>query len=402
MTSGHNTSSCPCGFDAWRQLHWRAPIGPGRHAAKPELACCRTLMNLLVLRIQNLRCLDQVELELSPGINVFLGDNGAGKTSVLEAVYLLSHAQSFRGGSKETLVRRGTDQLSVYAELRRANGYTNQLGLGCSDGRWSARIDGETVSLGQLVHACAVVCFEPGTHALVGGGGEHRRRYLNWGLFHVEQRFLETWRRYERALKQRNKLLRSGQAADSPLFIPWERELGETGAALDQQRTAYLQRLQPLLRESTTKLLPELGSLELRYRRGWPDTVDLQAALGEQRGRDAARGHTTLGVHRADWSLVFEGAPLREHLSRGQEKLAALACVLAQARLYARERQEWPVVCLDDFASELDEVHQDAVAAELLGAGAQVLLSGTHVANSLSTAASSLFHVERGEVARLL
>jgi DNA replication and repair protein RecF len=79
-------------------------------------------MNLLVLRIQNLRCLDQVELELSPGINVFLGDNGAGKTSVLEAVYLLSHAQSFRGGSKETLVRRGTDQLSVYAELRRANG----------------------------------------------------------------------------------------------------------------------------------------------------------------------------------------------------------------------------------------------------------------------------------------
>lgn len=359
-------------------------------------------MNLALLRIQNLRCLCRVELELSPGINIFLGDNGAGKTSVLEAAFLLSHAQSFRSGSKETLVRRGADQLSVYAELRRANGYTNQVGLGCSEGRWSARIDGDPVSLGQLVHACAVVCFEPGTHALVGGGGEHRRRYLNWGLFHVEPRFLETWRRYERALKQRNKLLRSGQAVDPPLFTPWERELGETAATIDQQRATYLQRLKPLLQESTTELLPELGPLELRYRRGWPDAMDLEVALGEQRGRDSARGHTTLGVHRADWSLVFEGAPLREHLSRGQEKLVALACVLAQARLYAHERKEWPVVCMDDFASELDDVHQEAVAAELLDAGAQVLLSGTHVASSLSAAASSRFHVERGEVARLL
>lgn len=359
-------------------------------------------MNLLVLRIQNLRCLNLVELELTPGVNVFLGNNGAGKTSVLEAAFLLSHAQSFRSGSKEALIRRGAGELSVYAELRRANGYTNQLGLGCSNGRWSARLDGDTVSLGQLVHACAVVCFEPGTHALVAGGGEHRRRFLNWGLFHVEPGFLDTWRRNERALKQRNKLLRSGHTSDPPLFVPWERELAETGASIDQQRAAYLQRLQPLLQESASKLLPELGSLELRYRRGWPDAVDLQLALAEQRGRDGARGHTTLGVHRADWNLVFEGAPLREHLSRGQEKLAALACVLAQARLYALERTEWPVVCLDDFASELDEDHQEAVAAELLDAGAQVLLSGTHVANSLSAASSSRFHVERGKVARLL
>ena len=359
-------------------------------------------MNLLVLRIQNLRCLDLVELELTPGINVFLGNNGAGKTSVLEAAFLLSHAQSFRSGGKETLIRRGAGELSVYAELQHANGYINRLGLGCADGRWSARVDGNTVSLGQLVHACAVVCFEPGTHALVAGGGEHRRRFLNWGLFHVEPAFLDTWRRYERALKQRNKLLRSGQATDPPLFTPWERELAEAGTAIDQQRAAYLQRLQPLLQESTSKLLPELGSLELRYRRGWPDTADLQLALAEQRDRDGARGHTTLGVHRADWSLVFEGAPLREHLSRGQEKLAALACVLAQARLYALERAEWPVVCLDDFASELDEEHQEAVVAELMTAGAQVLLSGTRVARSLSASSSSRFHVERGQVARLL
>jgi DNA replication and repair protein RecF len=124
--------------------------------------------------------------------------------------------------------------------------------------------------------------------------------------------------------------------------------------------------------------------------------------LREQRGRDLARGHTTLGAHRADWSVGFEHAPLREHLSRGQEKLAALACVLAQAALYARQRGDWPVVCLDDLASELDQVHQAAVVAQLREAGAQVLLTGTELPGALQGIPARLFHVEQGLISRLL
>src|SRR5699024_6253138 len=111
----------------------------------------------------------------------------------------------------------------------------------------------------------------------------------------------------------------------------------------------------------TAVLLPELGDFSLSYRAGWDTSQSLAETLRANRVRDRARGHTTLGIHRGDWRAVFSEAPQREHFSRGQEKLCALACVLAQAKVYADDKGEWPVVCLDDLASELDVAHQQAV-----------------------------------------
>lgn len=354
------------------------------------------------LRIQGLRCLAEVSVELGEGIHVFVGPNGAGKTSVLEAAYLLSHGRSFRAGAREALLRRGSSELSVFAEARSQSEVLQRLGLGRSGARWEARLDGLGVALGVLVQACAVVCFEPGSHALIAGAAEERRRFLDWGVFHVEHAFLDAWRRYQRALKQRNALLRTGTASPDNLYTPWERELGETGAAIDAHRKAYLDRLLPALAASTGFLLPELGAITLRYRRGWTEESGLSQVLAEQRGRDLARGHTTAGAHRADWSLAFEHAPLREHLSRGQEKLAALSCLLAQAEYHAERRGEWPVICLDDLASELDLAHQAAVVERLAAVGAQVLVTGTECPQSLRSRPHRLFHVEQGQIRPLL
>jgi DNA replication and repair protein RecF len=360
-------------------------------------------MRLEQLRMCGLRCLTDVSLALDPAINVFVGDNGAGKTSVLEAAFLLSHARSFRSGAREALVQRGMSQLALYAEVRHHDeAAVERVGLGRSGARWEARINGESVSIGQLVQVCAVVCFEPGSHALIAGAAEERRRYLDWGVFHVEPDFLALWRRCQRALKQRNSLLRGGAADGEGLFEPWEWELSQAAALLDLQRRAYLDLLRPCLEASMAALLPELGAMELRYRRGWSEDASLAEQLIMQRGRDLARGHTSLGPHRADWTVSFEQAPLREHLSRGQEKLAALACVLAQAALYARQRGDWPVVCLDDLASELDQVHQAAVVGQLREAGAQVLLTGTELPGALQGIPARLFHVEQGLISRLL
>ena len=359
-------------------------------------------MRLDQLRIHGLRCLTDVSVALYPAINVFVGANGAGKTSVLEAVFLLSHARSFRSGAAEALLQRGTPGLSIFAELRHSDDRAFRLGLGRSGSRWEAKLDGDAVAIGQLVRECAVVCFEPGSHALIAGAAEERRRYLDWGVFHVEQDFLSSWRRYQRALKQRNSLLRSTTTPTDELFAPWEAELAQTAHHIDDLRRTYLDLLRPTLLASAAGLLPELGALELRYRRGWSDDRELSQQLRELRSRDLARGHTTLGSHRADWSIAFERAPLREHLSRGQEKLTALACVLAQAELYAQCRGEWPVVCLDDLASELDQSHQAAVVAQLSAARAQVLLTGTEVPQALQSLPSRVFHVEQGQLTRLL
>ncbi|HET6554052.1 MAG TPA: DNA replication/repair protein RecF [Dyella sp.] len=359
-------------------------------------------MRLESLRIQGLRCLADVTIPLLPGVTVFAGANGAGKTSLLEAAFLLSHGRSFRAGAKDALLQRGAERLSVFAQLRHDDGQSRRLGLGRQGVRWEARVDGQLATLSELVGECAVVCFEPGSHALIAGGAEERRRYLDWGVFHVEHEFFLAWRRYQRALKQRNSLLRAGNPVPDAQFLPWEAELASAAEVIDRQRQVYLGALRPHLEQAMAALLPELGAVELRYKRGWAEEAGLADVLASQRGRDLSRGHTTVGSHRADWSLAFEHAPLREHLSRGQEKLTALGCVLSQAALYAEQRKEWPIVCLDDLASELDKAHQAALVARLKDAGAQVLVTGTEVPDALQEATAHVFHVEQGQLRPLL
>jgi DNA replication and repair protein RecF len=374
---------------------------PGPQA--PALSFARVVcMKLERLQLRGLRSISEATLDLASGFNVLIGANGAGKTSVLEAAFLLSHGRSFRSGAREALTQRDAAGLSVFSTVRHDDQRLVRLGLGREGARWEARVDAQDVPIGQLVRECAVVCFEPGSHALIAGAADERRRFLDWGVFHVEHEFLSAWRRYQRALKQRNSLLRKNSSPDDALYAPWELELGRTGALIDQWRRGYLDALLPHLREQAFLFLPELGELGLRYRPGWAEGEDLAAVLLAQRGRDQARGHTTLGVHRADWSLSFEQAPQREHLSRGQEKLVALACLLAQARLDAEHRGEWPIICLDDLASELDRSHQTAVIESLLAAPAQVLITGTEMPGPLEQASTRVFHVEQGRLTPLL
>lgn len=355
------------------------------------------------MQLQGLRCITDAALDLDAGFNVFVGANGAGKTSVLEAAFLLSHGRSFRSGAKDVLLQRHAPGLSIFSSVRRDSGEVVRLGLGrAGASRWDARLNGQDVSIGQLIRECAVVCFEPGSHALIAGAAEERRRYLDWGVFHVEQEFLPVWRRYQRALKQRNSLLRAGASLEDALYGPWEQELARSGSLIDAWRRAYLEALLPNLRSEAARLIPELGEVDLRYRPGWSEGENLAEALASQRERDRSRGHTTAGAHRTDWSLSFEQAPQREHLSRGQEKLVALACLLAQARLDASHRGEWPIICLDDLASELDLAHQAAVVESLREAPAQVLVTGTEIPRPLSGCTTKVFHVEQGRLTPLL
>jgi len=357
-------------------------------------------VRLVKLKVNALRCLENVSLDLSPGLNAFIGPNGAGKTSLLEAAFILSHGRSFRSGSRDALIRRGARALEVFAEVLHGGGQLDRLGMGKDGPNWQARVNFEACSVTELLGRCAVVSFDPGSHALISGGAEERRRFLDWGVFHVEHAFLAVWRRYQRALRQRNSLLRTRQL-DKALFEPWEYELDESAARIDDLRRAYLGRLLPLVTRATRSLLPELGEVMLRYRPGWSEHGTLGEQLVAQRERDLLKGHTTIGPHRADWQITFEHAPLREHLSRGQEKLTALACLLAQAELFADERGEWPIVCVDDLASELDRAHQASLIEQLHLAGAQVLVSGTELPVSLDSQAL-VFHVEQGATTPLL
>lgn len=360
-------------------------------------------MQLKQLRIENLRLIQALELDLHPGWNLFLGANGAGKTSVLEAAFLLSHGRSFRSAARDALTRRGTGGFSIYGELVKSGSTVERVGIARTAGRLEARLNRESVAIGELVRHVAVLCFEPGSHELIAGPSEERRRFLDWGVFHVEQTFLADWRRYQRALRQRNALLRTEGGSFADLDI-WDHELALAAEPLSRMRRRYFEALLSHLEELSGELLPELGAPRLQFHPGFDDERPLEEVLAVQRDRDRMRGHTGAGPHRADWSLGFESAPRREHLSRGQEKLCAFTCVMAQARLHAETTGEWPVIGLDDLAAEVDLPHQRRMLGILAATGAQVLVTGTEESPALGEAGRPIerFHVEQGRVTRLL
>jgi len=358
-------------------------------------------MRITRLDIARLRRFEAVSFTPGPGLNLLVGDNGAGKTSVLEAIHLMGYGRSFRGRVRDGLVRQGADALEVFVEWHEGDaGRSRRAGLRHGGQDWQGRLDGVPVAqLGDLCAALAVVTFEPGSHGLVSGGSEPRRRLLDWGLFHVEPDFLRLWRRYARALKQRNALLKTG-AGDHQLDA-WDQELAEAGEPLTRHRREYLDQLGPRLRDESAELLPAGGLASLEFLPGWrQDELSLLDALLLARERDRAHGFTSIGPHRADWRIAHAGIPGRDALSRGQAKLTTLSLLLAQAGLHAALRHEWPVVLLDDLASELDRHHQQRVLARLLASRAQVFLTGTEIPPAVVTldAPVDLFHVEQGAI----
>jgi len=359
-------------------------------------------VRLSALRIENLRNIQSLQLEPGAGLNVFVGANGAGKTSILEAIYLLSHAHSFRTRRGELLVRAGQAETTVFAEIESTHG-TRRLGLQQAAGRWSARVDNQlSPNLAEAIRHCAVVCFEPGSHALIAGPSEERRRFLDWGVFHVEPDFAGLAARYRRALRQRNALLRAGTSCDG--LLVWDTSLIAAAVPLTQARARYFERFVTMAARHLTALLPELGAPILKLSSGWGAQEDPALSLASARSIDIQRGHTTRGPHRCDWKLAFEGATRREYLSRGQEKLCALGCMLAQADVFREDHREWPIVILDDLPSELDADHQAAVMHLLIERGGQVFMTSTEVPLTLPSANRSMevFHVERGQVRILL
>lgn len=373
-------------------------------------------MHVTRLELRNFRRFVDVGLRPQPGLNLIIGDNGAGKTSILEGLHLMAYGRSFRGRVRDGLIRAGTAALEVYVEWSehsqplpvvgsaapRSNpSRQRRAGLHHSGQDWSGRLDGSSVAhLGDLCAALAVVSFDPGSHVLISGGGEPRRRYLDWGLFHVEPDFMPLWRRYSRALRQRNALLKS--RAGNRQLDAWDAELAAAGEPLSAHRQRYLDALQIHYAPLLADLAPDLGTGSLNYSPGWRrEESSLADALLISRDRDLTTGHTSVGPHRADWSLSFSALPGREALSRGQAKLTALAALLAQAEHYAAYRQEWPVVALDDLSSELDRHHQRRVLERLLRSSAQILVTGTDIPPGLSDLDTPMttFHVKHGEVA---
>lgn len=357
-------------------------------------------MRLTRLDIRGVRCLREVALEPCAGLNLLLGPNGAGKTSVLEAIYLLGAGKSFRFGGHDAVLAHGAGALQVYGEVDFA-GHREGVGFERSRSGWRALRNGERVAdLAELASLVPVVCFSPESHELVGGGAEVRRRFLDWIVFHVEPGFAEAHRRYGRALRQRNALLKT--MPDASELAAWTRELAEAGEAVAAFRARVYPDFASGMVRCLARVLDELGAAVLHYKRGWREELSLLERLTMLQARELELGHSLAGPHRADWSVEIGEHTLRTEGSRGQQKLVALAAVLVAAEIYATRRGHPPIIALDDLASELDQEHQARALRECAALQSQLWITGTQRPGCIDLWASELreFHVEQGALRR--
>lgn len=352
-------------------------------------------MTVAELRLQNLRCLAGAELRLHPGINLVTGDNGAGKTSLLEAIYLLGRGRSFRTRQTEQLIRYGESQMGVTGSLH-VHEREHRLSVRCDrSGGVAASIDGRGVeSLAELAALFPVQVIDPGIHRLIEEGPATRRRWLDWAMFHVEPQFLNQWRCYRRALRQRNAALRTGGEASL-----WDSELVRYGDSLTLARERLVEALQPIWAQT----LATLGAVPatLRFYRGWSGSVPLDESLLRHQERDRERGSTLLGPHHFDVWLRVEGRPARDTVSRGQQKLLGAAMALSMARLLAERLEQTPALLLDDPAAELDAPHTLALLALASTLGGQQIVTALRAPLPPLGVPDRVFHVERGEVKTL-
>ena len=357
-------------------------------------------MSLERLSLEDFRCVARAELDCDPRCNLITGENASGKTSLLEAIFFLGRGRSFRSARNELLIRHGASQFSLVARVRQG-GINQPLGLRLSAEGIEARYAGRPVGgLAELATVLPVQAIDPEVHRLVDGGPQERRRYLDWGVFHVEPNFVELWRRYQRALRQRNACLKAGQA--NALVQAWDRELVEAGEAVAQHRVRYLQGLSGAVRAVGQRLLG--ADIELSLHQGWSADRTLAEALEHSLSRDRERGLTHAGPHRADLGLRVAGLPARDRVSRGQQKLLAATLLLGQLAHDAERGSPMAALLVDDPAAELDAGNLERLLDEVIQLPVQLFLTALDPGNPVLSRLPQArrFHVEHGVLTRLI
>lgn len=351
-------------------------------------------MGLSSITVTNLRCIEHAELHLPAGLTLVHGGNGSGKTSLLEGLFVLGRGRSFRTRNSERLIQRGQTHMRVTGDIELSERTPVRVGFEvCRSAGSSARIAGRPAeTLAELSRVFAVQVIEPGIHRLVEEGGYRRRRWLDWAVFHVEPHFVDTWLRYTRVLKQRNAALKT----QAETVSVWDPELALLGETITEARHRLLDRLQPYWLAAVSALSGL--EVELHYQRGWSQDHTLGEALTASRASDELRRQTHAGPHRADVAIRLYGRPARDVLSRGQQKLVAVAMTVAQLRLLQDATQMTPTLLLDDPAAELDGERLQRFIDEVGSLRCQLVVTSLYAESRLFGTPESTFHMDAGRV----
>jgi len=347
------------------------------------------------ISISKLRNIAELSFKPSTGINLILGDNGAGKTSILEAIHLLCLGRSFKARTLKTVIKFGEKQLHVISKTVSNTPvgiqYDEQAGM-------NIRLNSAPLKrLSDLAMQLPLQFIPANCHQFFEQGPRYRRQLLDWGVFHVEPSFNFHWQSYKKVLQQRNSAIRQHKKIEE--IQVWDNHLAQHGEKITVLRRSQLDALLEEFKMIFQRLCPEYkdAQYQVKYRTGWNKDKTLKVSLEDAIERDRQLGYTRSGSHAADWSFSVNGVNPADVFSRGQQKLFFLALCMAQAKLTEHVRHEKSILLLDDISSELDSKHQQNVLNELSKLPVQAFITATDY--SLKTYENAtVFHVEHGTI----
>ena len=356
-------------------------------------------MPLTRLVISQFRNIEACDISLSSGFNFLIGPNGSGKTSVLEAIYLLGHGRSFKSSITGRVIQNQCQELFVHGRFLNPDQFELPIGINKKrDGSTEVKIGGQAgQKLAQLAQVLPLQLIHPEGFDLLTDGPKQRRAFVDWGVFHSEPAFFEAWGRFKRLNKQRNALLKTAKSYRELSY--WDQELARLAEQIDQWRSLYVEQIKSVAQALCSSFLPEF-EVAVKYYRGWDKETPYLEILEKNFERDQLLGYTFSGPNKADLRIKVNGTPVEDVLSRGQLKLMVCALRVAQGQHLTEMTGKQCIYLIDDFASELDSQRRKRLADCLKETGAQVFVSSiteSQIADMLDDT-GKLFHVEHGRI----
>ncbi|MDO6695616.1 DNA replication/repair protein RecF [Aliiglaciecola sp. 3_MG-2023] len=362
-------------------------------------------MKLDKVQIQHFRNLQNVDILPSPSLNFIFGQNGSGKSSFLEALHYLGFGRSFRTLKHKNVIQYNSIEFSIFSVVSDEN---NSLKLGMSrknDDSLLVSVNGnKSNKMSELVSHVPIQIFTPQSSDLIIGSPSLRRRFLDWGLFHVEPSFIQTSQEYQKLVKQKNALLRKNTVTNryeySTQMQFWDKQIIKVGNHLTELRKAYLDSILAHINSNLLQFLPEF-SVEISYHRGWEKDASFEESINKKYERDCRNGYLSVGPHKADLKLKCNGVDVSETLSRGQLRMLVAALQLAQIQHLSGQTKKSCVFLLDDIGAELDETKRESFIDKLLENETQLFITAIEKSQLLFIEKyknKKMFHVEHGHM----
>ncbi len=363
-------------------------------------------MRLDSIDILNFKNIAEARLEFSPGVNCLLGDNGMGKSNLLEAIHFLSLTRPMNAMPESALIRHGSDMLMVGGHFSTDSGATEHITCGIAKGKGKTlRRNGKEYSrISEHIGRFPVVTVTPRDSDLVNGPAETRRRMADMAISQANAGYLTELMRYNRALESRNRMLRAG-VRDKLLYEAVEAGLESSAAVIHDRRREWVETITPMLESYYSRIAGTGETASMRYR-SQLSGASMRELLDSRRQKDAALGYTSAGPHRDDIETTLFDYSLRQLGSQGQVKTFAIALRLAVFDYLEKNANTTPLLLLDDIFDKLDADRVARIMHEVSTADSfgQIFITDTnrkHLDDILASIGGQrlLLHVERGSFA---